>query len=74
MSLVQVKLTQFNLFKKLNVFVLDIVLKVRQPIESEVQKFREGSTLISFLYPAQNKTLIDKLAERNINAFGMYSR
>ncbi|KAJ3653849.1 hypothetical protein Zmor_013081 [Zophobas morio] len=52
-------------------FESDIILKVRQPLDNEVSKFREGSTLISFLYPAQNKTLVDKLAERKINAFAM---
>lgn len=49
----------------------DILLKVRQPIDAEVPLFNEGSTLISFLYPGQNKELIDKLAQRKINAFAM---
>lgn len=48
----------------------DVILKVRQPLESEVELFQPGSTLISFLYPGQNKPLIEKLAERKINAFG----
>jgi len=39
-------------------------------LDVEVPKFKEDSTLISFLYPAQNKSLVDKLAERKINAFG----
>ncbi|CAH1402809.1 unnamed protein product [Nezara viridula] len=56
---------------KKDVFTSDVILKVRQPLESEVELFQPGSTLISFLYPGQNKPLIDKLAERKINAFGM---
>lgn len=48
----------------------DLILKVRQPLESEVELFQPGSTLISFLYPGQNKSLIDKLGHRKINAFG----
>lgn len=56
---------------KKDVFASDLILKVRQPLESEVELFQPGSTLISFLYPGQNKPLIDKLAERKINAFGM---
>lgn len=52
-------------------FQTDIVLKVRQPAELEIPQLREASTLISFLYPAQNKDLIDKLAQRKINAFAM---
>jgi NAD(P) transhydrogenase len=49
----------------------DILLKVRQPIDSEIPNIRVGSTLISFLYPAQNKALIDKLSQKKINAFAM---
>ncbi|RZB41000.1 NAD(P) transhydrogenase, mitochondrial [Asbolus verrucosus] len=52
-------------------FNSDIILKVRQPLNNEVGNFRENSTLISFLYPSQNKGLVDKLAERKINAFAM---
>lgn len=48
----------------------DILLKVRQPMDSEVDLLRQGQTLISFLYPGQNKDLIDKLATKKINAFG----
>lgn len=48
----------------------DILLKVRQPHEQELPLLRERSTLISFLYPAQNKELINKLADRKLNAFG----
>ncbi|MBS8271913.1 NAD(P)(+) transhydrogenase (Re/Si-specific) subunit alpha, partial [Halomonas litopenaei] len=33
----------------------DIVAKVRPPSDAEVKKLREGQTLISFFYPAQNK-------------------
>merc|ERR1711963_1219054 len=52
-------------------FQSDIVLKVRQPSKEEVPKFKEGGTLYSFLYPAQNKDLIDELAKQKITAFGM---
>lgn len=56
-----------------NAFKSDIVLKVRQPVDQEIGKFVENSTLISFLYPGQNKDLITKLSDRKINAFGKYS-
>merc|ERR1712212_283551 len=52
-------------------FQSDIVLKVRQPSNEEASKFKEGGTLYSFLYPAQNKDLIDELAKQKITAFGM---
>lgn len=45
---------------------------MRQPIDLEISSFRENSTLISFLYPARNTELVDKLAARKINAFGKF--
>lgn len=53
-------------------FESDILLKVRQPHDTEVPLFRDNSTVISFLHPAQNKPLIDKIAAKKMNAFGMY--
>merc|ERR1711935_503290 len=52
-------------------FQSDIILKVRAPSKEEAPKFKEGGTLYSFLYPAQNKDLIDLLAQQKITAFGM---
>lgn len=48
----------------------DIILKVRQPHDSDIPLLRDNSTLISFLYPARNKPLIDKLSAKKMNAFG----
>lgn len=52
------------------VYNADILLKVRQPTNEEVPLLKPESTLISFLYPAQNKELINELAKKKINAFG----
>lgn len=51
----------------------DILLKVRAPSTSdgEVEKIKQSSTLISFLYPAQNKPLVEAIAARGANAFAM---
>ncbi len=55
----------------------DVVLKVRQPgfnpnlNKDEIDVIKEGSTLISFLYPAQNKELVQKIKNRGITAFAM---
>ncbi|KAF9265470.1 PNTB-domain-containing protein [Marasmius fiardii PR-910] len=50
----------------------DITLKVRPPsLSEEIQQLKEGSKLISFLYPAQNKELVERLAARNIDALAM---
>ncbi|KAJ5831842.1 hypothetical protein N7474_000153 [Penicillium riverlandense] len=53
----------------------DIVLKVRNPqVEgpvNEVEALRKGSTVISFLYPAQNQAIVGALAARGVSAFAM---
>jgi len=49
----------------------DVLLKVRPPLSEEVGQIKEGSTVISFLYPAQNKDLVDALARRKVNAFAV---
>jgi NAD(P) transhydrogenase len=50
----------------------DIMLKVRAPLlGQEIELVKDGSTTISFLYPAQNKPVVDALAARGANVFGM---
>eukprot|EP01118_Nematostelium_gracile_P016479 TRINITY_DN6835_c0_g1_i2.p1 TRINITY_DN6835_c0_g1~~TRINITY_DN6835_c0_g1_i2.p1 ORF type:complete len:579 (-),score=163.51 TRINITY_DN6835_c0_g1_i2:1317-3053(-) len=56
----------------------DIVLKVRPPSKSsdgvyESQKMKKGARLISFVYPAQNKELVDSLAKQEVTVFAMDS-
>lgn len=38
----------------------DIVIKVREPFEEEAGQLREGQTLISFFWPAQNEALLEQ--------------
>ncbi|KAG1754655.1 PNTB-domain-containing protein [Suillus lakei] len=50
----------------------DIMLKVQAPsVDEEAKGMKEGSTVISFLYPAKNKAVVDALASRKVNAFAM---
>jgi NAD(P) transhydrogenase len=53
----------------------DIVLKVRSPQFdgpfNEIQALRKGSTIISFVYPLQNKPLVEALAARGVTSFAM---
>lgn len=51
----------------------DIVLKVRQPHDTDIPLLRDNATLISFLYPARNKALIDQLSKKKMNVFGKAS-
>lgn len=49
----------------------DIVLKVKEPTPAEVDQMREGLVLLSYLWPAQNPALLQKLADRKVNAVAM---
>ncbi|KAJ5270529.1 hypothetical protein N7505_006287 [Penicillium chrysogenum] len=53
----------------------EIVLKVRSPQSegpfNEIQALRKGSTVISFIYPLQNKPLVEALAARGVTSFAM---
>ena len=60
-----------KIMKKGEVFGSDIVFKVRAPSSEEIPLLRSGSNLVSFLYPAQNKDVIDKLAEQKVTAFAV---
>ena len=51
----------------------DIVFKVRAPSAEEVGLLREGATLVSFLWPAQNPELLQKLAARKATVLAMDS-
>jgi NAD(P) transhydrogenase subunit alpha len=57
----------------------DIVLKVRAPAQHsglgvhEVELLREGATLISFIWPAQNPELMQRLAARQATVIAMDS-
>ena len=42
----------------------DIVFKVRGPSNEEIELLREGSTVISFIWPAQNPELMQQLAAK----------
>ncbi|XP_076029477.1 NAD(P) transhydrogenase, mitochondrial-like [Oratosquilla oratoria] len=52
-------------------FASDIVLKVRPPAIEEVDLLKPGSTLVSFVYPAQNSELVDSLSSKNLTVFAM---
>ncbi|MCH9685842.1 MAG: Re/Si-specific NAD(P)(+) transhydrogenase subunit alpha [Deltaproteobacteria bacterium] len=55
----------------------DIIAKVRPPAyhpatgTDEVELMREGTTLISFLWPAQNQPILEMLRDRKITALSM---
>ncbi len=55
-----------------SVFTLaDVVVKVRGPEPSEAQMLRQGQTLISFFWPAQNAELLELCKEKGATAIAM---
>ena len=51
----------------------DIVFRVRAPSMAEVAMMREGQTLVSFIWPAQNPELMQALAGRRATVLAMDS-
>ena len=57
----------------------DVILKVRPPTfladdpagRHEADLFKEGSILIGFVWPGQNKELVERLAKRKMTVLGM---
>ena len=55
----------------------DLILKVREPVSlggesgHEVDLLKEGGSLVSFIWPAQNEALVTRLSERRATVLGM---
>ena len=49
----------------------DIVFRVRAPTEDEVALMKPGTTLIGFIWPAQNPDLMQQLAARKLTVLSM---
>ncbi|MBI1217650.1 MAG: Re/Si-specific NAD(P)(+) transhydrogenase subunit alpha [Rhodobacteraceae bacterium] len=63
---VEVVKTAAALFK-----AADVVVKVRGPEDVEAKRLRDGQTLISFFYPAQNAELLETCKGRGANVIAM---
>lgn len=49
----------------------DIILKVLAVKDSEIEMMQEGQVCLSYLFPAQNPELLQKLADKKVNAIAM---
>ncbi len=49
----------------------DLILKVNAPSDKEIDALKEGASLVSFIWPAQNPELMEKLSSKNINVMAM---
>lgn len=56
---------------KKNCWESDIVLKVNPPTLEEVELMKDGSTLISFIAPAQSPELLEALRKKSITTLAM---
>ena len=48
-----------------------LIYKVNAPSDLEVAALKAGQTLVSFLWPAQNPELVQKLADKKVNVLAM---
>ncbi|AIJ10207.1 MULTISPECIES: Re/Si-specific NAD(P)(+) transhydrogenase subunit alpha [Edwardsiella] len=51
----------------------DVILKVNAPDDDEIARIKAGATLISFIWPAQNQALLEKLTARQVTVMAMDS-
>ena len=58
--------TGADLFKQ-----AEVVAKVRPPSDAEAKRLRDGQTLISFFYPAQNKDLLELCNKQGATVIAM---
>jgi len=49
----------------------DVLVKVRPPATDEVDRLKAGQVLISYLYPAQNSALVERLQARGVSVVAM---
>ena len=49
----------------------DIIIKVRAPSNLELKLLKPKTTLISFIWPAQNKKLLEDLKKKNVSVISM---
>ncbi|RFF26771.1 MULTISPECIES: Re/Si-specific NAD(P)(+) transhydrogenase subunit alpha [unclassified Wenzhouxiangella] len=49
----------------------DIIVKVREPSNEEIEAAPEGKTLISFVWPAEHEDLLEKMKAKNMSVLAM---
>ena len=49
----------------------DVILKVRAPDFDEIARMKDGVTLVSFVWPAQNRELLEKLQAKKATVLAM---
>lgn len=57
--------------KTVDVWKSPLIYKVNAPSANELRRLKAGQTLVSFLWPAQNPDLVQKLADKKVNVLAM---
>lgn len=58
---------------KKSVWDSEVVMKVRAPMDDEMDLLKNNGILISFIWPAQNEELLEKFAAKGVTALAMDS-
>ena len=53
------------------IYQSEIIYKVNAPTGDELLKVKDGTTIVSHIFPRQNQELVDKLARKNISVLAM---
>jgi NAD(P) transhydrogenase subunit alpha len=51
----------------------EVVMKVRPPEDGEAELMRDGGWLVGFIWPGQNREIVDRLAKKKATVFAMDS-
>lgn len=57
--------------KEKEVYAADILFKLNAPTDAEIELMHEGQTLVSFIRPAQNEELVNKLNAKKVTVLAM---
>ena len=60
-----------TIVETIDAWTADVVAKVRAPEPAEIERLREGTLLVSFLFPAQHPELVDRLAAKKVSVIAI---
>ncbi|KAH8583596.1 pyridine nucleotide NAD(P) transhydrogenase alpha plus beta subunits [Cryptosporidium sp. chipmunk genotype I] len=49
----------------------DVIVKVQKPTDEEVSQMKSGQTLVSYIWPAQNPSLLESLANKGVTTIAL---
>ncbi|TRY49717.1 Pyridine nucleotide/ NAD(P) transhydrogenase alpha plus beta subunit [Cryptosporidium tyzzeri] len=49
----------------------DVIVKVQKPTDEEISQMKSGQTLVSYIWPAQNPSLLESLAKKGVTTIAL---